>query len=124
MEKRANKIISHLDKAEIDNEPLGFIVTIPIWDEEGKLIMETDFNSKPGKNMSIEYGEYNTIKILNKSKYLKLKKMIPKYNFSYLDYFNMVYKDKTIQNTYVILLSNSHLKLDLNILNNINFKYQ
>jgi hypothetical protein len=123
MEKGVNKIIKHLDYAEANNNPLGFIITIPIWDKEGKSIMENEFNSKPGKNMSIEYGEYNTINILNKSPYMKMKKMIPKYNFSYLDYFNMVYKDKTIQNTYVILLTNSHIDLDVNVLLNINFKY-
>ena len=123
MENGVNKIISHLDSSELENEPLGFVVTIPIWDKEGKDIMENDFNSKPGKNMSIDYGDYNVINIIENSPYLKLKKMVPKYNFSYLDYFNMIYKDKTIQNTYVILLTNSHLKLDVNILSNIDFKY-
>lgn len=123
MENGVNKIISHLKKAETDNQKLGFIVTIPIWDKEGKDIMEKDFNSKPGKNMSIDYGDYNVINIINNSTFLKFKKMIPKYNFSYLDYFNMIYKDKTIQNTYVILLSNSHLELDVKILSDINFKY-
>lgn len=123
MENGVNKIISHLDSSELENEPLGFVVTIPIWDKEGKDIMENDFNSKPGKNMSIDYGDYNVINIIKNSPYLKLKKMVPKYNFSYLDYFNMIYKDKTIQNTYVILLTNSHLKLDVNILSNIDFKY-
>ena len=49
--------------------------------------------------------------------------MITKYNFSYLDYFNMIYKDKTIQNTYVILLTNSYMELDINLISNINFKH-
>jgi hypothetical protein len=124
MENGVNKIIKHLDNSEENKEPLGFIVTIPIWDKEGKNIMENEFNSKPGKNMSIDYGDYNVINIIKQSKYLKLKKMVPKYNFSYLDYFNMIYKDKTIQNTYIILLTNSHLNLDVNLLSSIDFKYK
>lgn len=123
MEKGVKKIIEHLNESSDNKEPLGFIITIPIWDKEGKTIMENQFNSKPGKNMSIDYGDYNVINILNESKYLKLKKMIPKHSFSYLDYFNMIYKDKTIQNTYVILVCNEFLNLDINLLNNINFKH-
>ena len=122
MEKGVKKILNHLDKSEQNGKKLGFIVTIPIWDKEGKTIMENEFGSKPGKNMKIDYGDYNTIKMINESKYLKFKKMIPKYNFSYLDYFNMIYKDKTIQNTYVILLTNSFYNIDTKILSEIDFK--
>ena len=123
MEKGINNLLKFLDDSEIKGNKLGFLITIPIWDNEGKKIMEKKFNSKPGKNMTIEYGDYTTIKLINNSKYLKFKRMIPKNDFSYLDYFNMIYKDRTIQNTYVILLTNKFMNVDTTILKNISFKY-
>jgi len=123
MEKGVNNLLKFLDESEINGNELGFLITIPIWDNEGKIIMEKKFNSKPGKNMTIEYEDYTTIKLINDSKYLKFKRMIPKNDFSYLDYFNMIYKDRTIQNTYVILLTNKFMNIDTTILNNISFKH-
>ncbi|VVU95591.1 Phosphorylated CTD interacting factor 1 WW domain [seawater metagenome] len=123
MEKGTEKIIKHLEESEKEGNPLGFLITIPIWDIEGKKIMEENYNSKPGKNMSIDYAEYKTITLINNSPFLRVKRLIPKNDFSYLDYFNMIYKDKTIQNTYVILMTNKHLNLDLDIIKNISFKH-
>jgi hypothetical protein len=124
MELGTKKILNHLKHSEEIGKPLGFLITIPIWDKEGKNIMEKDFKSKPGKNMVIEYEEFKTISMIDESPYLKLKRLIPKNDFSYLDYFNMIYKDKTIQNTYVILLTNKHMEIDVDIIKNISFKHE
>ena len=124
MEKGTEKIITFLKESEENKKPLGFLITIPIWDKEGKNIMEQDYNSKPGKNMIIEYGEFKTINMIDNSNFVKVKRMIPKNDFSYLDYFNMIYKDKTIQNTYVILITNKYLNVDESLLQNISFKFE
>ena len=124
MEKGTAKILYYLEKSEIDKKPLGFLITIPIWDKEGKIIMEEIYKSKPGKNMTIEYGEFKTISMINQSKFLKFKKLIPKNDFSYLDYFNMIYKDKTIQNTYIILMANKYMSIDTSFLNSLSFKHK
>jgi hypothetical protein len=123
MEKGTERLISFLKDSESKGKPLGFLITIPVWDKEGKNIMEKEYNSKPGKNMIIEYGEFKTINMIEQSKFMKIKRMVPKNDFSYLDYFNMIYKDKTIQNTYVILLTNKYLNIDESILQNISFKF-
>ena len=124
MEKGTERIISFLKESEENKKPLGFLITIPIWDKEGKDIMEQEYNSKPGKNMIIEYGEFKTINMIDNSNFLRIKRMIPKNDFSYLDYFNMIYKDKTIQNTYVILITNKYLTINENLLQNISFKFE
>ena len=47
-------------------------------------------------------------------------RMIPKEQFTYIDHNFELYKNKTIQNTYVIILSNHLLILDS--LNNYDFE--
>ena len=47
-------------------------------------------------------------------------RMIPKEQFTYIDHNFELYKNKTIQNTYVIILSNQLLILDS--LNNYDFE--
>lgn len=123
MEQGTAKILYYMEKSEIEKKPLGFLITIPIWDKEGKTVMEKIYKSKPGKNMVIDYGEFKTITLINQSRFLKFKKLIPKNDFSYLDYFNMIYKDKTIQNTYIIFMANKFLDVDTNYLNSLSFKY-
>jgi hypothetical protein len=54
------------------------------------------------------------------SKYFKGLRMIPKEKFTYVDHNFELYKNKTIQNTYVIILSNS--ESDLSNLNAYDFE--
>jgi hypothetical protein len=77
---------------------IGFFITVPIWDNEGK----SNFNI----NEKIKYNDFEIIYKIKKSKYLKLKLEIPKENFSYLDHNNYNVKNITIQNTYVFVLAN------------------
>ena len=109
------KLFKFLDDA-IDN--LTFIITIPIWDKLGKLIMKDKYNNDFEKQ-NIDYGEFEIINKIRQSKYLKGLRMIPKEEFTYLDHNFELYKNKTIQNTYVIILSNKII--DTSYLDNYDF---
>lgn len=103
-----------------DDKRLSFIITIPIWDNIGKKIMKYKYPQKQAIE-EIEYGDFDIISELNNSKFLKLKLMISKNNFTYLDHNFHLYKNSTIQNTYIYVLSNDNNK-DFSKLNNYNFK--
>lgn len=106
--KGINKIFIFLDETI---EELTFIITIPIWDIYGQTIMNNKQN--------IDYGDFNIINEIRNSKYFKGYRMISKENFTYIDHNFGLYKNKTIQNTYVIILSNKII--ELNFLNNYIF---
>jgi len=104
-----HKLFIFLDET---TEELTFIITIPIWDNEGQLIM----NNKP----NINYGDFEIIKEIKESKYFKGLRMISKENFTYIDHNFGLYKNKTIQDTYVIILSNK--LIETNILDSYSFE--
>ena len=69
----------------------------------------------------IDYGDFEIIKNIEKSKYFRLKIMISKNNFTYLDHNFSLFKNSTIQNTYVFVLSNDK-KRDFEKLHEYNYK--
>jgi hypothetical protein len=91
------------------NNKLSFILTIPIWDLTGKKIMKYRHPEKT-KIEELYYGEFDIIKIIINSKYFKQKLMISKNDFTYLDHNFNLYKNSTIQNTYIFVLSNDSSK--------------
>ena len=95
----ANKILQFL---ESDN--LTFIITIPIWDTSGRAHMKQIYNNEIEKQ-NIDYGEFEIINKIKESKYFKGLRMISKENFTYIDHNFKLFKNKTIQNTYVIIIS-------------------
>jgi hypothetical protein len=103
-----NKIFNFLKDS---NNELTFIITIPIWDTEGRNIMRELYNNELEKQ-NIEYGDFPIISEIRKSEYYKEILMIPKEKFTYVDHNFDLYKNKTIQNTYVIVLSNTDQKFD------------
>ena len=110
-----NKLLQYLD----EYQDLTFIITIPIWDLEGRKIMKELYNNELDKQ-NIDYGDFPIIDTMKKSKYFKLIKMIAKDDFTYIDHNFNLYKNRTIQNTYVIVLSNT-----INDYSNINqLKYE
>ena len=109
-----NKLFNLLE----NNEDLTFIITIPIWDYEGRLYMKEKYNNELEKQ-NIDYGEFEIINKIKENKFFKHLKMIPKEEFTYIDHNFELYKNKTIQNTYVILLSNYNI--DITFLNNYSF---
>jgi hypothetical protein len=100
------KALNHLEESEKNNKNLTFIITIPIWDSDGKKVMKEEFNNElPQQN--IDYGDFEIIKTVKESKYHKITRMIPKEKFTYVDHNYKLEKNKTIQNTYVIIISNN-----------------
>ena len=101
-----NKLLEHLDNT---TEHLTFIITIPVWDTDGKNEMKKLYNNDTNKQ-NIDYGDFYIIKKIKSSKYFRECKMIAKEDFTYIDHNFMLLKNKTIQNTYVIILSNKTTK--------------
>ena len=104
IENGLNKILNELHNSDILNLNLTFIITIPIWDIQGKNKMKS-INSK-NNNDNIKYGDMKIINKIKKCKYFRELKMISKNNFTYIDYNFHLFKNTTIQNTYIIILSN------------------
>jgi hypothetical protein len=115
IENTINKLLEFLSYSY----ELCFIITIPIWDIEGKKIMEN--NNMPNNNNIIEYDDFYIINKIKKSIYFKGLRMISKNDFTYYDHNFNLYKNSTIQNTYVIVLSNFDNNY-IDILNKYNFK--
>ena len=107
MDKGIENILKSLEKADIDNKELSFIITIPIWDKLGKKIMKYNYPEKIVKPI-IEYNEFSSIKLIFNSKYFKAKLMVPKDKFTYLDHNFHLYKNVTIQHTYILVLSTTN----------------
>jgi hypothetical protein len=111
------KLFGFLDKT---TESLTFIITIPIWDSIGRLYMKEHYNNELHKQ-NIDYGDFSIVNKIRESKYYIGSRMIPKEKFTYVDHNFELYKNKTIQNTYVIILSNQSHQLDT--LNNYDFEH-
>ncbi len=109
------KIINHMESTQ---EKLAFIITIPIWDNEGKQIMLD--NNMENNNNIIKYDDFEIMGVIKSSKFFKGLRMISKDNFTYMDHNFYLFKNKTIQNTYVIVMSNYENNYIENI-NKINF---
>ncbi len=103
---------------ENTNENLTFIITIPIWDNIGKQIMKD--NMMENNNNIINYDDFNIMNDIRKSKYFKGLKMISKNDFTYMDHNFHLFKNKTIQNTYIIVMSNMDCTF-IDIINQYNF---
>jgi len=108
------RMINHLDNT---SDELTFIITIPIWDIEGKEYMAN--NMTENNNNIIKYEDFSIMSVIKESKYFKGLRMISKDNFTYFDHNFHLFKNKTIQNTYVILMSNGSVSID--IINSYNF---
>jgi hypothetical protein len=101
IERGVNKLLNFLDNT---TKKLEFIITIPIWDIKGKEIMEK--NNSENNNNNINYGDFEIINKVFTSKFFKGKIMISKNDFTYIDHNFCLFKNTTIQNTYVIVLAN------------------
>jgi hypothetical protein len=110
-----NKLLKFLNSSQ----PLTFIITIPIWDNIGRNYMKEHYNNDLEKQ-NIDYGDFPIVNKVKESQYFKGLRMISKEKFTYVDHNFELYKNKTIQNTYVILLSNSDQ--DLTHLNTYDFE--
>jgi hypothetical protein len=107
-----NRLFYFLDKSTKNNKTITFIMTIPIWDKEGQEILN--------HHNKIDYGDFEIIKEVKESKYFIGLRLISKEEFTYLDHNFKLYKNKTIQNTYIIMLSNDKL-INFDKIMNYNF---
>ncbi len=110
IEKGVHKILNDLKNT---TEKLRFIITIPIWDNHGKELIE------PNYKKTIDYGDFEIMNEIKTSKFFKDIRMISKNDFTYIDYNFDLLKNKTIQNTYVIILAN--YDFDVNNIHNYDF---
>jgi hypothetical protein len=113
------KILNCLNSSKVLEMKLTFLITIPIWDIEGKNKMK-ELNSENNNN-KINYNDMKIIKTIKKSKYFQGLRMISKNDFTYIDHNFFLFKNTTIQNTYIIVLSNDFTSNNSNyIINKIN----
>lgn len=106
------KVLRLLEKANTELKKLTFIITIPIWDKEGQ--------EQLNQTNKIDYGDFEIIKKIKTSEYFIGLRLISKEDFTYLDHNFKLYKNKTIQNTYIIMMSTDNL-IDFEKINNYNF---
>jgi hypothetical protein len=97
MDTGIKRLLGFLENAKNNNKNLTFIMTIPIWDKEGQEILN--------QQNKIDYGDFEIIKEIKDSAYFIGLRLILKDEFTYLDHNFKLYKNKTIQNTYIIMLS-------------------
>ena len=107
MDLGIKKLLKHLDEA---TGPLTFFITIPIWDKEGRKTME-ELYPEDYLKPKLEYEDFTIVNEIKISKYYRGVKMTPKEKFTYLDHNFELYKNKTIQNTYVFVISNKDIDL-------------
>ena len=104
IDKGIDRIVKFLFKAKQGRKKLTFIITIPIWDSIGKKEIGCE---------TIQYSEFNAMKVIRKSQFLRKIKMISKNDFTYKDHNFHLFKNTTIQNTYIIILSTENLEKQL-----------
>lgn len=112
MDLGIKKLFYFLDNAKLNNKKLTFILTIPIWDKEGQELMD--------QQNKIDYGDFEIIKETKISPHFINIRLISKDNFTYLDHNFKLYKNKTIQHTYIIMLSTDK-DMDFSKINSYNF---
>ncbi len=115
MDQGILKLFNLLDNAKAANKKLTFIMTIPIWDKEGQEILN--------QQNKIDYGDFEIIKDVKNSEYFIGLRIISKDNFTYLDHNFKLYKNKTIQNTYIIMISTDK-SIDFSHIDNYNFMFE
>jgi hypothetical protein len=94
------KILNTLEKSK----NLTFFLTIPVWDKEGQ--------KELGCENKIDYGDFEIINIVKESEFFRKIRIINKEQFTYIDHNFQLYKNKTIQHTYFIVLSNTNQNFD------------
>ena len=71
-------------------------------------------------NNIIKYDDFYIMNDIKTSIFFRGLRMISKDNFTYMDHNFYLFKNKTIQNTYVIVMSNTNCNF-IDIINKYNF---
>ena len=110
--------MTHLSDSKKIDKKLTFIITIPIWDDYGKEYMAK--NMVENNNNIIKYNDFEIMTEIRNSIFFKGIRMISKDKFTYMDHNFYLFKNKTIQNTYVIIMSNYECDF-IDTINNYDF---
>ena len=108
MSNMATKLLACLEASDKSDNPLGFIITVPIWDGPTQKKI-----NKLCKTNYVSDLPYDCNSILTKSKYLYKKYIFCKNNFPYYSFI----QDRNINatNTYLFIIKNSLLEFDLSL---------
>lgn len=109
----SNKIIKWFDNT---NKPLGFVITIPIWDYE----TIKQINKKCNTNYT-DMGIYEGFELLKKSKYYYKHYKFCKNDFPYYNFIRDI--NINASNTYIIIVKNKLLEFDLKLFENLLLKH-
>lgn len=109
MKNTCRRLVTMLKKS---TRPLACLICMPVWDFEGKKIINSNLQN-------YDYGEYESLKILENSNMITFKKILTKNQINYLSINNM--KKIPASNTYIIVIENQYSKLDFGYLNKFNF---
>jgi hypothetical protein len=77
-------------------------------------------NNMENNNNIIKYEDFKIMNVIRNSPFFKGLRMISKDDFTYMDHNFYLFKNKTIQNTYVIVMSNYENDY-INTINQYNF---
>lgn len=94
----AQKLVNNLSESQ---NTLRFFIWIPIWDAKG---IETCAHTQKFKKNASLYGEYEGLKILDSSSFVKTKQIICIDDITYFNY--MYFKPMTASDTYLIIADN------------------
>jgi len=112
MEQMAINIVKHLNNTD---KPLGFIITVPIWDKTMRIKISNICKSKITR-----FIHYKCKEVFVKSKYLYKEYVFCANNFPYYSFI----LDKIIyaSPTYIFIVKNNLIQIDLNIFNSLLLK--
>lgn len=112
MERMAQKILLSLDNT---NKPLGFIITVPVWDKYTQELLAKKCNNQ--YNNITDSVKYNCKDIIEKSKYLYKKYIFCKKDFPYYSFTEkrIIYAS----NTYIFIVKNNLLNFNINLFESI-----
>jgi hypothetical protein len=112
MERMAKKILLSLDNT---NKPLGFIITVPVWDKYTQELLAKKCNNQ--YNNITDSVKYNCKDIIEKSKYLYKKYIFCKKDFPYYSFTEkrIIYAS----NTYIFIVKNNLLHFNINLFESI-----
>ena len=115
MKNMGQKLLEFLQMSE---KPLGFFITIPIWDYETALkIHKICESNKPGN-----YGEYQVYQDLISSKYYFKHYILCGRNFQYHNNYDDIYVPAS--NTYVFVIKNDKLNLKVEDIDQLMSRYK
>lgn len=106
MKEMVLRFIDCLDKT---NKPLGFIITIPVWDFDTLKQLSTKCSQK---SYTTDMGPYDAYNLLINTKYYYKHFTFCKNDFPYFDFKKNIFIKAS--NTYVFIIKNDLLEIDIN----------